>query len=365
MCADALEPCTAVRRTAEEVRRNESARRSTSEQCLNRRAARCAASRRNDLVEWCAGWHFNDARVRDRSTDLHEHRSRLCGVADLRVGRCAVVQDPWHRGECGDIVHGGWLAEIPDLRWIWRCLLWLAALAGERLHQHRLFADHAGALEWSHGNDQFATGAEQRCTKDSLAFGVGDHRFKALDRFGVLGAHGDERFAGAHGKGGDGEPFNDRLWVLLHKEAVGEDGGVRLVAIRHGVVLAGWLGGSRLPLRSRKEAATPTTAEAGVDQGCGCSGRARGRGGAERRPRLGRRYEEELAPALRGVQALHAAYLPARAAAQLAAFLALKSRCGSPSMTTSGDGAPSRWLGSDSRRRLLHGIARPNSVPNS
>ena len=220
-------------------------------------------------------------------------------------------------------------------------------------------------MKWSHGDDQFAAGAQERGPEDALAFGVGDDRFEALDRLGVLGAHGDERFAGTHGKGGDSEPFNDCLWVLFHKEAVGKDGGVRLVAVRHGVVLTGWLGGGCLPLRSSKEAATPTTAESGVDQRCGRRGRARRRGGAECRPWLGRRDEEELAPTLRGVQALHAAYLPARAAAQLAAFLALKSRCGSPSITTSGDGASGRWLGSDSRRRLLHGIARPNSVPNS
>src|ERR1019366_5880701 len=146
-----------------------------------------------------------------------------------------------------------------------------AALAFERLHQRRFFANFVSARSTVPVNVEIVSAAEDILAEKALRIGVLDRLLHDHRQVAILAANVDVAGMRTDRDGGNHHAFNDRVRVVLENQAVLAGAGLALIAVAKHVFGFGRLLRHKRPLHSRTEPSAAPSAQAGVlhlvDQG--------------------------------------------------------------------------------------------------
>ncbi len=196
-----------------------------------------------------------------RPADVDEDRARRLGRADRPECLRVMSDDPGHGGEGLHVLDDRRRVPEPARRRVRGSLLGLAALPVEGLQEHRLLAEHVGALHRPHA-DLDAPAAADGVLADQAADRRGvDGRFQPAHGIRCGGADGDEPLLGADREAGDGHALDHRVRVGLEQRPIRARRRVRAVAVRNDVPALRRCLRSRAPLRGREVPRTASPAQ--------------------------------------------------------------------------------------------------------
>ena len=166
------------------------------------------------LLEVVAHGQLVDAGALDVAADAEEARAAVALGAELGVGLAAHEEDVRRAGDgLGVVDDGGAAVEADDGR-EGRLDARDAALAFERLHQRRLFADLVGSGAGLGDDVEVDAGAEDVLAEEAPGVGIGDGLLHDLEQVAVLAAQIDEAHLRADGEAGDHGAFDDGVRVV-------------------------------------------------------------------------------------------------------------------------------------------------------
>ncbi len=214
------------------------------------------------LLEVVAHGQLVDARALDVAADAEQTRAAVARSADRRVGCRAHGDDVGHGGDgLGVVDDRGTAVEADDGR-EGRLDARNAALAFERLHERRFFADFVGARAGLRDDLEFSFGAEDVLAEKAAIVGVGDGALHDLEEIAVLAAQINEAHLRADGEAGDDGAFDDGVGIVQEDEVILAGAGLALVAVDEDVLGLGGLLGNEGPLHARGEARAAAAAQA-------------------------------------------------------------------------------------------------------
>ncbi len=241
-------------------------------------AADAACNFVDHFFEVVAHGQLVDAGALDVAADAEEPRAAVARRANGGVGCRAHVDDVGHGGDgLGVVDDRGTAVEADDGR-EGRLDAGNAALAFERLHERRFFADFVGARAGLRDDLEFGAGAEDVLAQKAAIVGVGDGALHDFEQIAVLAAQVDEAHLRADGEAGDDGAFNDSVRIVQKDQVIFAGAGLAFVAIDEDVLGLGGLLGNEGPLHARREARAAAAAQAAglhlVDDPFGALGEA-------------------------------------------------------------------------------------------
>ncbi len=138
---------------------------------------------------------------------------------------------------------------------------WNAALAFERFHQRRLFADFVRACAGLRDDLKFCFGAEDVFAEKALRIGVGNGLLHDLEQVAILAAQIDEAHLRTDGQAGDDGSFDNGVGIVQKDQVILAGARLALVAIHQNVLRLGRLLGHERPLHPRRKACAAATAQ--------------------------------------------------------------------------------------------------------
>src|ERR1035437_2683781 len=188
-------------------------------------------------------------------------RPTVSGRAQIGEPFATAQDDVWHAGQGLGIVDHGWPAPQSDDCRERRPNARYAALAFERLHQRRLFANFVSARAGMREDFEINAGAEDVLADEAARVSVGHGLLHDLEQVAILAAHIDVAGLGAAGERRNHHALDDGVGIVLEDKAVFAGAGLALVAVaQHVLRLRGLLGHKR-PLHASGEAGAPTATQ--------------------------------------------------------------------------------------------------------
>ena len=195
--------------------------------------------------------------------DAVELRPGVAGPADRREPRRAAGDDVRDAGQRLDVVHHRWLAEDADHRRKRRLEAREAALPLDRLDQRRLLAADVGAGAAVHPDVDVEPGAEGPLAQVPRGARLGDRLLEDARPAYELATDVDVGGARLDRVGGDRDPLEHHVRVVLDQLAVLERAGLGLVGVADQVAGAGVVPGHERPLAAGGEAGAAAAAQLG------------------------------------------------------------------------------------------------------
>jgi hypothetical protein len=224
-----------------------------------------AADVEHDLADGGAEGHFHQAGVGHVPGQREGLGSRRTCRADAAEDLRTLVDDARNVRQRLDVVDDGRLAPQSALRRERRLGRGHAAQSFDGRDHGGLFAAHERARAFHHFAAQRQARTEDILAEDAFALGVGHGLAHARHGERILGAHVDERVAGADGARRDHQAFDDAVRIAFHHGAVHERAGIALVAVADDVLLRRILHSRRVPLAAGRESAAAASAQPGVE----------------------------------------------------------------------------------------------------
>ncbi len=136
------------------------------------------------------------------------------------------------------------------------------ALAFERLHQRRLFADFVGASAGLRDDLELDAGAEDVLAQKAALVGIGDGALHDFEKVAIFAAQIDKAHARAHRQAGDDGAFDHGMRIVQEDQVILAGSGLAFVAVDEDVLGLGGLPGNEGPLHARREARAAASAQA-------------------------------------------------------------------------------------------------------
>ncbi len=184
-------------------------------------------------------------------------------VPILAYSGTADAEDVGHGGQGLRIVNDGGAAVEADDRREGRTDAGDAALAFERFHQGRLFADFVGAGAGVGDDVEIHIAAEDVLAQKALGIGVVDGFLHDLEQVAILAAQVDEAHLGADGQAGDDDALDHGVGIVLEDQAVFAGAGFALISVDQDVFRFRGLLGDERPFHPGREAGAAAAAQVG------------------------------------------------------------------------------------------------------
>src|SRR6185312_11006302 len=206
---------------------------------------------------------FVNARALDVAADSEQARATVAFRADFGIGFAAHQQNVRHGGDGFGVVDDGGAAVESDYSREWRLDAGNAALAFERLHQRRLFADFVRASAGLRHDVEVDAGTEDVLAEEAPGVGIGDSLLHDLAQVAILAAQVDEAHLRADGEPGDHGAFNYGVRIVQKDEMVLAGAGLTFVSVDEDVLGLVRLLWNERPFKSRGKARAAATAQTG------------------------------------------------------------------------------------------------------
>ena len=132
-----------------------------------------------------------------------------------------------------------------------------AALAFERLHQRRLFADFVGACAGLRDDLEFGIGAEDVLAQKALGVGVGDGLLHDLEQIAIFAAQIDEAHLRADGEARDDGSFDHGVRIVQEDQVILAGARLAFVAVDQNVLGLGAIAWARTTTSCRSGKPAP------------------------------------------------------------------------------------------------------------
>src|SRR5664279_3737050 len=185
----------------------------------------------------------------------------VSGCAQIGEPFAAAQDDVRHAGQRFGIIDHGWAAPQTDNCREGRTNARYAALAFERLHQGRLFADFVCARAGMGEDLEVNAGAEDVLADESARVSVGHGFLHDFKQVAVLAAYVDVSGLGADGERRNHYAFDDSVRIMFEDQSVLAGAGLALVTVAQHILRLGRLLGYERPLQSGGEARAATATQ--------------------------------------------------------------------------------------------------------